>query len=127
MGIGTTVFDAFPFAIEQGWQIAQMAYSTVLGNDVDGDTAINIDVIVDEGSNTDPNPSPSAQSIRSDTLLYVRPNQLPTLDTATLTADYSMLDPNGKVYAIIDAGIGKNQETGVIEHVELKIRQIGEA
>ena len=96
MGIGTTVFDAFPFAIEQGWQIAEMAYSTVLGNDVDGDTAINIDVIVDEGSNTDPNPSPSAQNIRSDTLLYVRPNQLPTLDTATLTADYSMLDPNGK-------------------------------
>lgn len=127
MGIGTTVFDAFPFAIEQGWQIAEMAYSTVLGNDVDGDTAINIDVIVDEGSNTDPNPSPSAQNIRSDTLLYVRPNQLPTLDTATLTADYAMLDPNCKTYAIVDAGIGKNQETGVIEHVELKIRQTGEA
>ena len=92
MGIGTTVFDAFPFAIEQGWQIAEMAYSTVLGNDIDGDTAINIDVIVDEGSNTDPNPSPSAQNIRSDTLLYVRPNQ------RCLNGLYLECDPQMQVF-----------------------------
>lgn len=128
MAIGITVFDAFPQAIESGWQIGQMAYSTITGNTFDADSALNIDVIIDEGSSTDPNPSPSAQDIRSDTLLYVRPNQMPTLDTSALTADYAVLDTNtGKLYSIIDAGIGKNQETGVIEHIELKVRQTGEA
>jgi hypothetical protein len=29
----------------------------------------------------------------------------------------------GDYFAIIDAGIGKNQENGVIEHIELKLRQ----
>ena len=128
MAIGITVFDAFSQAIESGWQIGQMAYSTITGNAFDADSALSIDVIIDEGSSTDPNPSPSAQDIRSDTLLYVRPNQMPTLDTSALTADYAILDTNtSKLYSIIDAGVGKNQETGVIEHIELKVRQTGEA
>ena len=126
MAVSTTVFQAFPNAIEQGWQIAQMAYSTIVGNELDGETAVNIDVIIDEISSTDPNPSPNAQDIDSDTLIYVRPEQMPTLDTARLTGNYAIYDTNtDKTYSIVHAGIGKNQETGTIEHVELRIRQTG--
>lgn len=119
-----TVFQAFPNALEE-WSIAPVAYSTITGNTVDADEAQNIDVIVDEGNNSTPNASPNAAGIASDTLLYCQPNQLPTIDTAELVANYAVADQYGKTYAIIDAGIGKNQDEGIIEHVELKIRQTG--
>lgn len=119
-----TVFQAFPNALEE-WSIAPIAYSTITGNTVDADEAQNIDVIVDEGNNSTPNASPNAAGIASDTLLYCQPNQLPTIDTAELVANYAVADQYGKTYAIIDAGIGKNQDNGIIEHVELKIRQTG--
>lgn len=119
-----TVFQAFPNALEE-WSIAPIAYSTITGNMIDTDEAQNIDVIVDEGNNSTPNASPNAAGIASDTLLYCQPNQLPTIDTAELVANYAVADQYGKTYAIIDAGIGKNQDEGTIEHVELKIRQTG--
>lgn len=117
-----TVFDAFSNAIET-WQIAGMQYSTITGNQTAGDWR-DIDVIVDEGSSTEPNQSPSYANAYSDLLVYCRPEQMPTLSTAELVAGYAIKDDSGRLYAVIDAGIGKNQELGVIEHVELKLRQV---
>lgn len=121
----TTVFQAFPNAIEsQVWQIGKMAFSTITGNDLDTASLTYIDVIEDEANNSEPNASPSYANTYSDTLLYVRPNQMPTIDTAELIASYVVKNTTtGKLYAIIEAGIGKNQESGTIEHIELKIRQ----
>lgn len=124
-----TVFQAFPNAIERNiWQIGQMAYSTITGNDLDAESLAYIDAIVDEANNSEPNASPSAANTYSDTLLYVRPEQMPTLDTAELIANYVVKNTTtGKLYAIIDAGIGKNQDNGTIEHIELRLRQTGAA
>ena len=118
-----TVFDAFPNAIEQGWQIAQVTYSSITGNTVANGTAI--DVIIDEGSSSDANQAPNAAGLYADTLIYTKPDQMPTTDTSALVAGYVLIDPNGRTWEIIDAGQGKNQENGQIEHIELKIRQIG--
>ena len=119
-----TVFQAFPNAIET-WQIVPMAYSTITGNDLDEQNAQNIHVIIDEGSSSEANASPNAQAINSDTLLYTKPDEMPTTDTSALVADYAIKAPNGKVFEIVDAGQGKNQDSGVLEHIELKIRQTG--
>lgn len=124
-----TVFQAFPNGIEHEiWQIGQMAYSTITGNDLDTDSLTYIDVIEDEANDSEPNNSPSYANTYSDTLLYVRPEQMPTIDTAELIASYAVKNTQtDKLYAIIDAGIGKNQDNGVIEHIELRLRQIGAA
>lgn len=124
-----TVFEAFPNGIERNiWQIGQMAYSTITGNDLDADSLTYIDAIVDEGNSSEPNASPSAANAYSDMLLYIRPEQSPTLDAAELIASYVVKNTTtGKLYAIIDAGIGKNQDNGTIEHIELKLRQTGAA
>ena len=118
-----TVFDAFPNAIEQGWQIAQVTYSSITGNTVT--TGEDIDVIIDEGSSSDANQAPNAAGLYADTLIYAKPDQMPTTDTSALVAGYVLIDQNGRTWEIIDAGQGKNQENGQIEHIELKIRQIG--
>lgn len=118
-----TVFEAFPNAIEQGWQIAQVTYSSITGNTVTNGTAI--DVIIDEGSSSDANQAPNAAGLYADTLIYTKPDQMPTTDTSALVAGYVLIDPNERTWEIIDAGQGKNQENGQIEHIELKIRQIG--
>ncbi len=118
-----TVFEAFPNAIEQGWQIAQVTYSSITGNTVTNGTAI--DVIIDEGSSSDANQAPNAAGLYADTLVYTKPDQMPTTDTSALVAGYVLIDPNERNWEIIDAGQGKNQENGQIEHIELKIRQIG--
>lgn len=118
-----TVFDAFPNAIEQGWQIAQVTYSSITGNTVTN--GADIDVIIDEGSSSDANQAPNAAGLFADTLVYTKPDQMPTTDTSALVAGYVLIDPNERTWEIIDAGQGKNQENGQIEHIELKIRQIG--
>ena len=116
------VFEAFPQAIEE-WTIAEMAYGTITGNTLSNPKTIR--VIVDEGAGADQNNSPSAATIASDTLLYVMPADLPTTDTSALVADYAIKDPQNRTFAIIDAGAGKNQHTGQLEHVELRLRPIG--
>ena len=122
-----TVFQAFPNGIEHEiWQIGQMAYSTITGNALDDDSLTFIDAIVDEANDSEPNASPNAAVTYTDTLLYVKPDQMPTIDTAELIASYTVKNiTTDKLYAIIDAGIGKNQDNGVIEHIELRLRQIG--
>lgn len=119
-----TVFDAFPNAIVQ-LKIAQVAYSSITGNNIDLENAETIDAIIDEGSSSDANQAPNAAGLYADTLIYTRPEQLPTTDTSTLVSDYAIIDENDRTWEIIDAGVGKNQDNGQIEHIELKIRQIG--
>lgn len=114
-----TVFQALPSAIVQ-IDLLEIAFSTVEGNVAK--YISTIDAIIDEDSSADFNASPNAAPITSTTLLYVRPEQLPTLECAQLQASYGVR-MHGKVYAIQRAAIGKNQENGVIEHVELFVQQ----
>lgn len=116
------VFDAFPQAIEE-WTIAEMTYGTIQGNKLTNPKKIR--VIVDEGTAGDQNNSPNAAAIASDTLLYAVPADLPTTDTSELVSDYAIKDPAGRTFAIIDAGAGKNQHTGRLEHIELRLRPTG--
>ena len=115
-----TVFDSFPFAIEE-IELVKFTYSTITGNRYE--KVGPIEAIIDEGNATAlHNQSPNAASVDSDTLLYVRPEQMPTLDCEALSAEYGVV-LNNKIYSIEDAALGKNQDAGYIEHIELKIRQ----
>lgn len=116
-----SIFDAFPQAIISGvWELGTCQHGTIVGNQFT--KLMDLDVIIDEGNNSDVNVTP--ETIRSDLLIYVCPQQLPTTNTNTLVSDYMVYDSeNGHYYMITDAGIGKNQHTGNIEHVELKLTQ----
>ena len=113
------VFEAFPNAIES-WKIGQVSYGTIQGTIIEDERSIR--VLVDQGSNSSPTNAPTAATIASDTLLYAVPEDLPTTDTSELVADYIITDPSGRFYEIVDAGAGKNQHTGRLEHIELKLR-----
>lgn len=119
-----TVFEAFPNGLE-AWQIGQMNYSTLTGNRYAKMTTIN--VIADEAQGESAPSTSSPEGITADTLLYCKPAELPTTSIPALISDYSVKDPDGRLYRIIDAGRGKNQETGELEHIELKVRQTGGA
>lgn len=115
-----TVFDSFPFAIEE-IKLVKFTYSTMVGNRYE--VVRTIDAIIDEGNATAlHNQSPNASNIDSDTLIYVRPEQVPTMDCEALSAEYGVI-LNSKIYSIEDAALGKNQDAGIIEHIELKVRQ----
>lgn len=113
-----SVFEAFPNAIISGvWEIGTCKRGSVVGN-VFAKTA-DIDVIIDEGNSSTVNKIP--ETIKSDLLVYVKPLNIPT---NKLVAGYMLHDrENDYFYEIVDAGVGKNQHTGVIEHVELKLVQ----
>ena len=114
-----TVFDAFPNGIEKV-VLMRATYSTITGNTAQ--IVSTIDAIIDEGSSADINASPNIAEMTDDWLAYVRPEQLPTLDSEELTASYAIA-MHGKTYAIKDASVGKNQETGKIEHIEFRLEQ----
>lgn len=116
-----SIFNAFPKAIISGvWQIGTCQHGTLIGN-VFKKTA-DIDVIIDEGNNS--SVDTDIETIKSDMLIYCKPEQMPTTNTNTLVAGYMLYDSSeDNYYMIIDAGIGKNQHTGVIEHIELKVVQ----
>lgn len=116
-----SIFDAFPKAIIAGvWQIGTCQHGTLIGN-VFTKTG-DIDVVIDEGNNSSVNTD--IETIKSDMLLYCRPEQMPTLNTNTLVSGYMLYDSSeDNYYMIVDAGIGKNQHTGNIEHIELKVVQ----
>ncbi|WP_407457164.1 hypothetical protein [Fibrobacter sp.] len=116
-----SIFEAFPNAIISGiWQIGYCQHGTVVGNEF---TPLNnIDVVIDEGSSSSINSIPEA--LRSDLLIYAYPCQMPTLDTTALVSSYMLYNSEtNKYYEIVDAGIGKNQHTGLVEHIELKVVQ----
>lgn len=116
-----SIFNAFPKAIISGvWQIGTCQHGTLIGN-VFEKTA-DIDVVIDEGNNS--SVDTDIETIKSDILIYCRPEQMPTLNTNTLVSGYMLYDSSeDNYYMIIDAGVGKNQHTGVIEHIELKVVQ----
>ena len=116
-----SIFEVFPNAIISGvWEIGTCQHGTVVGNSY---TKTNsIDVVIDEGYNSNINTTP--ESLNSDMLIYVRVCQMPTLNTNQLVSNYMLYNSETDQYfEIVDAGIGKNQHTGFVEHVELKVVQ----
>ena len=125
-----SIFDAFPFAIIHGvWQIGTCKHGSIVGNQF---TSIKtIDVIVDEGYNADINSTP--EGLGSDMLIYVKPCQMPkevnelfmtSQVVIPLVANYMLYNSaTDTYYMITDAGVGKNQHTGAIEHIEIKVTQ----
>lgn len=116
-----TVFDAFPKAIVTGvWSIGQYQRGTLVGNQYK--TLANLDVIISEGQQATFGSAPNAETISTDMLIYVRPEQLPTTNLRVLASSYVLTD-GVDYFEIIDASAGKNQENGVLEHIELGVRQ----
>lgn len=115
----TSIFEAFPNAIVSGiWEIGFCQHGTVVGNQYKKYS--DLDVVVDEGNSSSVNNIP--ENLKSDTLVYVNPCQLPTLNTNILVSSYMLFNrQENSYYEIVDAGIGKNQHTGEVEHVELKL------
>lgn len=116
-----SIFDAFPKAIISGvWQIGTCQHGTLIGNEFQ--KVADIDVIVDDANSSDINTTP--ESLDSDLLIYVCPEQLPTTSTNKLVSNYMLYDSEeDDYYMIVDAGVGKNQHTGKIEHIELALVQ----
>lgn len=117
-----SIFKAFDFAIISGvWQIGTYQHGGVVGNVFNkiGD----IDVIIDEENSSVISNTP--ENLTSGLLMYVKPEQLPTLNTNELVSNYMVYDSeNDDYYSIKFAGIGKNQHKGIIEHIELTVVQV---
>lgn len=116
------VFEAFPNAIVSGrWELGQLNSGTIRGKEFS--SPIACDVIVDEGAYATPDRSPEIEYQESETLIYAKADQMPTLYTAQLANGYLWHDKETNIYyEIRQAALGKNQETGVVEHVEFLIR-----
>ena len=115
-----TVFDAFPNAVET-WLLYEKVQNTETGKTLG--EGVELHVIVDEVGGANEERSLEAQYLDSDTLLYAKPEELPTLSKNKLLSDYAAFNAETETYYDIrEVGIGKNQETGVVEHYELKIR-----
>lgn len=117
------VFSAFPNTIEsETWALGMVEKDTETGTTL-GNLSF-CDVIVDEVENAYLDNAPDAAYTDSDTLIYARPDQLPTFDLGTLQASYLWVNTEtGAVYEIRQAGIGKNHETGLIEHFEFILHE----
>lgn len=115
----SSVFQAFPNAIVNTYALVQVQRGTEAGDIYI--TGENIGVIVDDAADfRDANPD--ADGVDNDLLLYVRPEDCPTVPSI-LMANYFIKDTaNGLYYEITRAGIGKNQQTGKIEHIELTLK-----
>lgn len=124
----TSIFNAFPNAIISGiWQIGTCKHGSVVGNQFN--SISTIDVIIDEGYNS--NIAVTPESIGSDLLIYVKPCQMPKevnqlmmtgQVVVQLVANYMLYNSaEDTYYMITDAGVGKNQHTGNVEHIELKV------
>ena len=118
------VFKAFPGAVVSGvYSIGSYQRGTLEGNQYT--KKADLDVIVDEADMGDIGMAPNAETIDADLLMYVKPEQLPETNPRALTAGYMIYDSkNDDYFTVIDAGVGKNQQTGKIEHIELLLRQI---
>lgn len=118
----TTIFDAFPNAILRNeWEYGLRAHNSALGAVFE--PIGYVDVILDAGVASELNTS--VQTIASDRLIYCR-ESFPEKDINTIVASGMFrVNVNGKdrYYNVIDAGIGKNQESGKIEHYEFLVRE----
>lgn len=117
------VFEAFPNGIvSDQYELGEVQYATAEGTIYSNGKLC--DVIVEEEANVEFDRTPKANPEYTDMLIYARPDQMPTLVAAKLTNGYMWRDTlNNFYYEIIDAALGKNQETGEIEHIEFKVRQ----
>lgn len=119
------VFDVFPEAIVEGvWQIGPVKRSTVTGLTIS--EPVTVPVIVDSADETvraTAGGSPGVGQV--DILLYLRPEDCPTLDTAELVNGYAVHNlETDKDYLPLIASLGKNQNTGAVEHVELELELV---
>lgn len=117
------VFSAFAGAVVSGrYSIGSCQRGSLVGSVYS--KYADIDVIVDEGDLTNIGLAPNATVLDSDILLYVKPEQLPTVNPRKLVSDYMVYDSEyNDFFAIVNAGVGRNQETGEIEHIELMLQQ----
>lgn len=116
------VFEAFPNAILTNvWQIGQVKKATETG---DIYTPYGyVDVIIDEVASGALDKSPDADGLDVDTLIYARPEQLPGLNISRFISVYYFRDTStGQYYEIRRVGVGKNQQTGRVEHIEFELR-----
>jgi len=119
--VNTSVFDAFPSAVVSGWTLLTVSRGTEVGVEYEEYGSLN--VIVDEVAMGNLNLAPEAETLNNDLLIYVKPTELPSTRANVLISSYYAKDPDGFIYEIKQVGVGKNQETGTVEHVELILRQ----
>lgn len=113
------VFKVFPEAIvSQVWELGISEKGTIMGNKY---TPIRyLDVIADEVVGARFNNSPNSDYSQSNTLLYVKPEQLPKAVGLGLLSGYMVRNSEtGEHYNIEEVGTGKDQSTGKITHYEL--------
>lgn len=116
------VFKAFPNAISYDWELGSVQKATEVGDVYE--CFGQIDVVVEVGSNTQTNMAPNADEIGSDTLLYARPEQMPTQNPNALAAGYIWYNTvEDQFYEITSVGVGSNLEKGTTEHFEFNLRQ----
>ena len=117
-----TVFDAFPNAIiRDDWKLGKLVENTDTGK-LWQDLGYK-SVIVDEGAAGDIDTAPNAEGLSSDTLIYAMPSEMPGFNISRFISSYYWYQQSAdQYYRIIDAGIGKNQNNGVIEHIEFRVR-----
>ena len=85
-----------------------------------------VDVIVDEQVDGALDTSPSAEGVSTDTLLYALPESLPKVAAAAFVGGYYWHDTETDTYyEIVEVGVGKNQESGKVEHMEFKLKPTG--
>lgn len=116
------VFKAFPAAIiSDDWKLGQLVENTEVGK-LWKDLGFK-SVIVDEVADGELDRSPSAEGIASDTLIYAKPEEMPTSNVAEFIASYYWYQESAdQYYRIIEVGVGKNQDAGVVEHIEFRVR-----
>lgn len=118
------VFSAFPNAITTRFEIGSLVRQTRLGKRFERVSGLK--AIADEGAQSTTMDSTNPQGLQTDTLLYVCPKCLPTLSSASLVGDYLIHDTcSDQYYEITSVGVGKNQETGQVEHMELFVKPTG--
>ncbi|MBQ3306413.1 hypothetical protein IJH02_03200 [Candidatus Saccharibacteria bacterium] len=117
------VFSAFPNALVSNvWEIGEMTRDTEIGKSF-ADPA-PLDVIIDDEEQAFLDTSPQAEYRDSYTLVFAKPEQLPTLNTSKLQGGYLLRNTETcEYFEIRKCSIGKNQETGQIEHVEFELHQ----
>ena len=119
-----TVFDAFPNGvISNQWKLGTVKKGTITGNQF-AEPEEFMDVIISEVYRQTIKPTVSdGVQMDTDTLIYAKPEQLPTTNLQAYEGDYLWYDTiNGLYFAIIRASAGFNQQTGIMEHVEFIVR-----
>ncbi len=112
------VFDAFPNAVET-WTMGKISRDTLTGDTTL--TGFDIEVICDDVKTSTLGGVSTPAEMDNDSLLFVKINSnFSSLTTENITANYYVYDGIG-YYRIRQVGLGKNQHTGEIEHVELVV------